>query len=443
MLPNKNDLAVYVHIPFCVSKCKYCDFVSAPGTEDEMDRYVEALCKEIRSCGKDFSSYHTISVFFGGGTPSVLSIENFTKIVNALEETFRLKRLYRDKGPFSLKGETKGKLGFYFSGPGDLKNQVEFTVECNSDTVDAEKFKAYKKLGVNRISFGLQSNSNRDLKLLGRTYTTEDFSNAYFAARDAGFENINIDLIHSIPGQNVLEFMKNLYSIMLLGPEHLSIYSLILEDGTPFKTNTLEVGEDKKVYKAEDGTEIPFPTEEEDREIYHTASGFLRKAGLERYEISNFAKEERECKHNKMYWQRGNYIGFGVSAASMVDNVRWKNVSDRDEYIKRIMSDDDIDKVKEDVEKLTAEDQMAEFVFLGLRMGQGIAKEEFIDEFGVSFDHKYGEITQRFIDEGLMEVKEFEFYDPVKKCDYVKTRVFLTDRGVDVSNRIMSEYLPL
>ena len=313
------------------------------------------------------------------------------------------------------------------------------SVECNPDTVGPEKFKAYKKLGVNRISFGLQSNNDADLKMLGRTYTVDDFTNAFFAARDAGMENINIDLIQAIPGQTTLEFMKSLYSLMMLGPDHISAYSLIVEEGTPFYERTETDKEGHRYYKSDDGRELPYPSEDEEREMYHTAAGFLNKAGIEQYEISNFAKADRQCRHNVGYWKRQNYLGFGVSAASMIDNVRWKNVSDRDKYTKIWLNGEPA--VYEERQTLTRNEQISEFMFLGLRLTQGIAKEEFFEEFGVDFDHMFGDITRRFVDEGLLEVKEFEFYDPVKKSDYVKTRVFLTERGMDVSNTVMAEYM--
>jgi len=204
-----------------------------------------------------------------------------------------------------------------------------------------------------------------------------------------------------------------------------------------------------RYFLADDGSRIPYPSEEEDREIYHAASGFLEKAGISRYEISNFAKPDRQCRHNLGYWKRQNYLGFGVSAASMVNNVRWKNISDRDAYTALCMEEDGapsefpgIGSVREDIERLSRDDQIAEFMFLGLRMQQGIAKEEFFEEFGESFDHRFGVITRQFMDEGLLTQKEFEFYDPVRKTDYIKTRIFLTDKGIDVSNRVMAAYLP-
>lgn len=443
MLPDKKDLELYIHIPFCVSKCKYCDFVSGPGTKEEIDRYTDALCKEILSVKGHYADRHITSIFFGGGTPSILPVEHFKKILDTIQESFGLVRQYGTIGPFSLDGKSGGKLGFYLKDAvRDLKNQIELTVECNPDTVDVKKFKEYKKLGVNRISFGLQSNMDADLKLLGRTYTTDDFTNAFFAARDAGMENINVDLIQAIPGQNTLEFMKSIYSLMMLGPDHISTYSLIVEEGTEFASRTVTDPDGQRYYLKEDGTRIPYPTEEVDRDIYRTASGFLNAAGIERYEISNFAKKDRQCRHNVGYWKRQSYLGFGVSAASMVDNVRWKNLSDRKRYTELCLSGPEgIRALREEEHKLSYKEQMSEFMFLGLRLSQGIAKEEFFEEFGVDFDHQYGEITRRFIDEGLLEVKEYEFYDPVKKTDYVKTRVFLTDQGIDVSNRVMAEYL--
>lgn len=442
MLPDKNDLELYIHIPFCRAKCKYCDFISGPAPDEEIQSYVEALCKEIRAAKDEYSKYHITSIYMGGGTPSILNISQFTMIVNALIETFGLIRQYGDIGPFALSGKKSGgKFNYYFLNPvKDFKNQIEFTVECNPGTVDPAKLKAYKKLGVNRISLGLQSNNNSNLKMLGRIHTADEFVDSYFKVKDAGFENVSVDLIQSLPGQDVVEFMKELYSLMMLGPDHVSIYSLMVEDGTPFSDCTWIDPKGNQVFTDSQGNVLNYPTEEEDREMYETAAGFLESAGLARYEISNFAKKDRICRHNRGYWKRQNYLGFGVSAASLINNVRWKNINDREAYIQAV-NNNDLDKLKEDYQELSVKEQMSEFMFLGLRCYDGVAKEEFMEYFGVDFDFQYGEITQKFIDEGFMKVEEFEFYDPKTKSDYIKTRVSLTDKGINVSNTIMAEYM--
>ncbi len=480
LLPfNDDDLMIYIHIPFCASKCRYCDFASHVGDGAEIADYVAALCREIRASKELYGNRHVTSIYMGGGTPSLLSAHQFGEIVKALEEAFGLVRMYGDKGPFSITYKKTGsKMGYLFNSPvKDLEKQIEFSVECNPESADYEKFKAYRQAGVNRISIGLQSAADRDLRVLGRAHDNGRFAESYFRAKDAGFENINIDLIQSIPGQDLLEFMKSLYSVMMLGPDHISVYSLAIEEGTPLARGTFE-RDGRKYFKNDNGEELAYPTDEEDREIYHTAVDFLEKAGLSRYEISNFAKKDRECRHNKGYWMGENYIGYGLNASSLIDGVRWKNTKDMGEYMEICgkahnsaegkapgfpgeslgtqfgraqnaaeemapgIPKVDFGKLRVEAEKLSVADKMAEFVFLGLRMQRGIAKEEFIAKFGVDFDFKFGETTQKFIDEGLLGMKEFEFYDPVTKSDYVKTRVFLTDRGIDVSNRVMAEYLP-
>ena len=447
MLSKPNDLQIYIHIPFCVSKCRYCDFVSAPGTPEQIDAYVDALCKEIKVSGAEYKGRHITSIYMGGGTPSLLSNAQFEKIVNTLQETFGLVRQYGAKGPFSLDGKKSGNtINYLFnSAVKDLKYQIEFTVEINPESVNAEKYKKYKQLGVNRISIGMQAGTDKELEMLGRAHNSEQFIDAFFRARDAGMENINIDLLQAIPGQTLVSYMKSLYSLMMLGPDHISTYSLIVEKGTPFYEMSVRENENWKCLRLPDGEEIPYPSEDEDREIYKTSSEFLEKAGLSRYEISNFEKKDRECRHNIGYWQRTNYIGFGLNAASMIDNVRWKNTKDLEEYMSIFSKAGDgmpdLKLLRKEVEKLSVKEQMAEFMFLGLRMQKGVAKEEFMEAFGVDFDYQYGEITNKFIEDGFMQVQEFEYYNPETKSDYVKTRVSLTDKGIDVSNTIMAEYL--
>ncbi len=447
MLSKPNDLQIYIHIPFCVSKCRYCDFVSAPGTPEQIEAYVDALCKEIRICGAEYGGRHITSIYVGGGTPSILSNEQFEKIVDTLKDTFGLVRQYGAKGPFSLDGKKSGNtINYLFnSAIRDLRYQVEFTVEINPESADAEKYKKYKQLGVNRISIGMQAGTDEELEMLGRAHNSEQFIDAFFRARDAGMENINVDLLQALPGQSLVSYMKSLYSLMMLGPDHISTYSLIVEEGTKFYEMSVKEKEKWKSLKLPNGKEFLYPTEDEDREIYKTSSEFLEKAGLSRYEISNFAKKDRECRHNIGYWQRANYIGFGLNAASMIDNVRWKNTKDLEEYM-NILSKAENEKgelnlLRKETEKLSVKDQMAEFMFLGLRMQKGIAKEEFMEAFGVDFDYQYGDITNKFEEEGFLKIKEFEYYNPETKSDYVKTRVFLTDKGIDVSNTIMAEYL--
>ena len=275
----KTQKGIYIHIPFCISKCIYCDFCSAPADDDTKERYVNALCAEIAHAGKEAEKNgddRSIStVFFGGGTPSILPAQLFVKIMCAVREAF------------------------------SVSEDAEITVECNPGTLTAGKLRAYRSMGVNRLSIGLQSPDNRELRALGRIHTYEQFEESYYAARDAGFDNINIDIMSAIPYQTVTGYQSNLEKIVKLNPEHISAYSLIVEEGTPLFDKVERSGGDI------------LPTEDEDRQMYALTKKILADAGYRRYEISNYARPGFECRHNASYWERTDYIGFGVAAASL------------------------------------------------------------------------------------------------------------------------------
>lgn len=374
-------LGLYVHVPFCVRKCNYCDFLSMPASEENRQKYIQRLVKEIAQQKSQYMDYHVDSIFFGGGTPSILSTSNFTDIMMALRDSFA------------------------------IDDQAEISIECNPGTVDYEKLKCYKDLGVNRLSFGLQSTDDEELKILGRIHSYEEFLESFNSARKAGFDNINVDLMTSLPGQTYESFEINMERICKLSPEHLSIYSLIIEEGTMFY----------KWFEEEKGVSYPvLPDEDEDRKIYHLTKEYLQKYGYERYEISNYAKKNRECKHNIKYWNRSNYLGFGLGAASMVENRRWQNTSSMKEYLEE----------KEwilDIEVLTKEDCMSEFMFLGLRMIKGVSEKEFRQLFGISMRQQFGKYIDKWIKNGLL----------CQQGDYIK----LTEQGIDVSNMVMSDFV--
>ena len=432
-----NKLELYIHIPFCVKKCNYCDFLSGPAGQEKQEAYVDALIKEIYLSKAKYGLMEVTSIFIGGGTPSCLSAGQMTRIVDALKEAFDLEGL-------------KGKSKTFFRKKA-VEPKIEFTIECNPGTLDKEKLKAYKKAGVNRLSLGLQSANNMELKELGRIHTVEDFLDTYEMARDCGFTNINVDMMQAIPLQTLGSWKKGLMAVAALRPEHISAYSLIIEEGTPF-------------YERMQGKlPLALPDEDEEREIYYATKEVLSQFGYERYEISNYSLPGKECRHNCGYWQRANYLGLGLGSSSMVDNVRWKNISDLDEYI-RLMSSVDIktqepsgteknedgewkqsmsalDIIKCDVEQLSHKDQMAEYMFLGLRMMEGITKEDFIDTFGVDIDFVYGEQLCRLEEDGLIRTQPKETEDPVTGISKTVTRVFLTDRGIDISNRVFAEFI--
>ena len=377
---KKKELGIYIHIPFCVSKCIYCDFLSMPVDDDVKAAYVNSLCEEI----KDFASSHrdeyvVSTVFVGGGTPSSLKPFLMEQIFICLRECF------------------------------EFEEDCEITIECNPGTVDLIKLTTYKMLGVNRLSFGLQSVNDEELKALGRIHTYKDFLKSYEIALKAGFDNINVDLMSALPGQTVDSWKKTLRMITMLKTAHISAYSLILEEGTPLFD------------MVQNNVVTNLPDEDTEREIYALTGEFLEKAGYHRYEISNYARDGRECKHNKIYWQGGDYIGFGLGAASYIGRKRFSNIRVLSEYIDNPLAD------KEEVTILSEEDMMAEFMYLGLRMMEGVKLSDFKNRFGRHLTNVYGDVINKYVGTGHMETGE----------NYVR----LTPRGIDVSNVIFSEFL--
>ena len=374
---------IYIHIPFCISKCIYCDFCSAPADDETKEHYVDALCREIAVAGEraeaEGDKRKISTIFFGGGTTSILHSALLIKIMNAV------------RGAFTV------------------ADDAEITVECNPGTLSKSKLATYKDIGVNRLSIGLQSPNNRELKNLGRIHTYEQFEESYIEARLAGFDNINVDIMSAIPNQTVAGYEDNLRKIIALKTEHISAYSLIVEEGTPLY-NMVERTHGKIL-----------PSEDEDREMYAMTKVMLADAGYSRYEISNYAKSGRECRHNISYWERADYLGFGVAAASLLGKRRFTNTLDVASYIAN-----PIDNHSEE-QLLTLNDEMEEYMFLGLRMMKGVDTERFGELFGKSFDELYGEITARQIEQGLM-VRDGK-------------RVRLTDIGIDISNTVMAQYM--
>lgn len=390
-------LELYIHIPFCISKCKYCDFLSGPSLAEDRQSYVESLCSEIRSYENLAKAYCVVSIFVGGGTPSILDIKQVESVFEAIKETFILTK------------------------------DAEITIEMNPGTVNREKLKAYRQIGINRLSIGLQSVNNDELRMLGRIHTYEDFLQTYKMAREEGFANINIDLMSAIPGQAVDSWERTLRTIVDLEPEHVSAYSLIIEEGTPFyelygedvpNKNSADV-ESKNQNK--DGEFLHLPDEESERKMYQRTKEILEHYGYYRYEISNYAKEGYECRHNLGYWERVEYLGIGAGAASLVDNRRWAQSEDVQRFA------DESKRRMEEAEILTKEEQMEEFMFLGLRKTEGVSRSVFENIFGDSMESVYGPVISRLILEGLLKEK--------------KNYVYLTERGIDVSNYVMSEFL--
>lgn len=400
----KKELEVYIHIPFCARKCAYCDFLSAPASSDTMHQYLEALLQEIREFPWE-EEYEVSTVFFGGGTPSILPAEWIGRILETLEER-------QGNGG----SDYAGRVWKPVPAASESVSAREITIECNPGTADFEKLRAYHEMGINRLSLGLQSADDQELKCLGRIHTWEEFLDTYQAARRAGFENINIDLMSALPGQTEASWESTLKKVLALKPEHISAYSLIVEEGTPFYER---YEEDVKRREAGEAC-IALPSEEEERRMYALTEQYLASAGMYRYEISNYAKPGYECRHNIGYWRRTDYVGFGLGASSLLKNVRYRNAEDLSSYLKRDFSG-------REKEKLTIPDQMSEFMFLGLRMTEGVSEQKYLETFGVRMEEIYAEPLRKLIDENLI-------------CRG-NGQVYLTDRGRDLANPVMAEFL--
>lgn len=380
----RRELELYIHIPFCVKKCAYCDFLSGPASNQQIEEYVQALIEEIRYYKEFVKKYEVSTVFWGGGTPSLLTGEQMKALMETLRQTFF------------------------------IRQNAEITMEANPGTVTVEKLLACQKAGINRISFGLQSVNNEELKMLGRIHTYEEFLESYEAARKAGFQNINVDLISAIPKQTVSSWEQTLQTIISLQPEHISAYSLIVEEGTPFA----------KLYGEGCELEHLLPTEEDERRMYERTEELLQEAGYHRYEISNYAKEGYECQHNLGYWERKEYLGLGLGASSLIEETRFHNIETMEEYLRDAKNPI---LLRREQEKLDRQEQMEEFVFLGLRKIRGIQEEKFAEMFGEDIWDCYGKNLERVIKEGLLEREEGVLR--------------LTRKGIDVSNYVFYEML--
>lgn len=380
------SLELYVHIPFCVRKCEYCDFLSAPAGADTQQEYVRNLLLEIEQKGVRCTDYEVTTIFFGGGTPSILKAGWIADILDAIHRNFKVRK------------------------------DAELTIECNPGTLTFEKLSIYKSAGINRISVGLQSASDAELKELGRIHTYEDFLRSYDLIRKKGFSNVNIDLMAALPGQTLKSYEQTLRRVLTLKPEHISAYSLIIEEGTPF----YEKYEADELLREKGEKPQMLPSEETERLMYERTKELLLAHGYERYEISNYARRGYACRHNIGYWRRENYLGFGLGSASLLENERFHNTTDLTDYLGG-------DYLAYEQEKLDKKSQMEEFMFLGLRMTEGISTECFRQTFGLTVELVYGPVLEQQIADQLL-----------KKED---GRIFLTERGLDVSNYVMAQFL--
>lgn len=440
-----SPVSLYLHLPFCVRKCRYCDFLSGPYDAAVRRRYLRALETEIRLSAETFGNgsfslesfgngsfspesigdqergedlagngnerLSADTVFLGGGTPSLLDADELAHLMAVLSESFRIL-------------------------PG-----AEITMECNPGTVGREKLLAFREAGINRLSIGVQSFRDEELKLLGRIHTAEEARQCVLDARWAGFDNISLDLISALPGQNIGQWMESLREAVALAPEHISAYSLILEDGTPLKEAALE------------GKLPRLPDEDEDRKMYHETRSFLAEHGYHRYEISNYAKKGFESRHNSGYWTGHPYLGFGIGAASFYADCRWSHTRSMTSYLQALESAgasaksdreslssaekatghryqeyaEVLESIYEEKEILSEKDRMAEFMFLGLRRMQGVSEAEFLRCFGRTMEEVYGPVLKR--------------YQELHMLQREGGRIFLTERGIDVSNAVMADFL--
>ena len=379
-----NRLEIYIHIPFCIRKCNYCDFLSFCASPEAQGRYVAQLLQELARAASDVSDYEVSSVFIGGGTPSLLPEVYITQIMDTVRQNY------------------------------SLADDAEVTIECNPGTTMRHKFAAYRDAGINRLSIGLQSTDNAELRMLGRSHSFEEFLKSYQGARMEGFDNINVDLIDCIPMQSLKTWKKTLKTLLMLKPEHVSVYNLIIEEGTPFHDMRSE------------GL-LMMPSEEEQEAIDSFTKEYMARQNYRRYEISNWAREGHECRHNIGYWTGVPYLGFGLGASSYFGGTRWKNISDFSRYMDLNMAKAPAEELREEVQVLSREAQMEEFMFLGLRMLEGVSSTEFQLRFGQHLDSVYGKVLDKNIIDGLIESRN--------------GRIRLTDRGLDVSNAVMSEFL--
>ncbi len=422
------SISIYIHIPFCVKKCQYCDFLSAPADSRAQEVYLRALKQEIREQAARYREYEVQTVFIGGGTPTAVPCENLCEVLKTVFTCYR------------------------------VNPQAEISMEANPGTVTKETLLLYRKAGINRISIGLQSADDVELKLLGRIHTYRDFQQTYRWAQEAGFTNINLDIMSALPGQSVENYKKTLETVLSLKPQHISAYSLIVEEGTPFYE---KYGQESEKLQATGEKQPDLPSEEEEREMYALTEKLLAAAGYHRYEISNYALPGRECRHNLVYWKRGNYVGFGLGAASMVENVRFENIREMQEYLAEYAGMPDAEPVfaevaqgdaqvlpneqefslredthseneqelsiRENVHPLSPQEQMEETMFLGLRLTEGVSKAEFHRQFGVSMEQIYGEVIRKNTAKGLL----------IDEAGYV----CLTREGMDLSNYVMAQFL--
>lgn len=377
---KEQELELYAHIPFCVRKCGYCDFLSGTAEESTREAYLLALAREIRRAGQDAEGCRAVSVFFGGGTPTVLTGGQLSRLLSEIKKSFR------------------------------LAGDCEITLEANPGTLDPEKLRLCREAGFNRISIGCQSADNRELRRLGRIHTWEEFLEGFRQAREAGFSNINVDLMSGIPGQTLVSWETSLRKTAELGPEHISAYSLILEEGTPFYENR---------------EKLDLPDEDTERRMYERTGEILEEYGCRQYEISNYAREGYRCRHNLGYWTGREYLGLGLGASSLWRDTRFRNTDSMEEYLK---DSGNLPKIRREEEKLSVSDRQSEYMILGLRLTEGISLAGFRETFGTDVRKVWPGVLEKYEGYGLLEE--------------AAGRLKFTGEGISLSNVVLAEFLP-
>ena len=382
---NKKELGIYMHIPFCKQKCNYCDFISYTNKCDKIESYMKCLEKEIDKF--DYRNYNVTTIYIGGGTPSYIDSKYIKQIMNSI-----YKKLQLEKNELKV---------------------VEITIEVNPGTVTKGKLQDYKDVGINRISIGLQCVQDRLLKILGRIHTFEDFINTYNLAKEVGFENINVDLMLGFPDQSIEDIKESLNQIIKLNPNHVSTYSLIVEEGT-------------KIFNQIENNELQLPDEELERNMYWYVKNTLELNGYNHYEISNFSKKGKESKHNMNCWNQEEYIGFGIAAHSYISNIRFSNTNNLEEYIKNI-TNNELEKNIIIEEEQTLEDKKREFMMLGFRKIEGVNISKFKEKFVDNPIFIYREKLNKLVEEGLIEID--------------LNNIRLTNKGIDFANLVFEEFI--
>lgn len=402
-------MEVYIHIPFCQRKCAYCDFLSFPADADMQKKYVKAVLTEIRDFPHDPPA-GVSSIYIGGGTPSYIYADAIGEILHTVRECFA------------------------------VDGDAEISMEANPGTVTADRLSLYRQAGVNRLSFGCQSADPAELKELGRIHTWEQFQESFRLARQMGFTNINVDLMSGIPGQTLESWEKSLRLVAEMEPEHISAYSLILEEGTPFYKKYAEqrtildtgvtqaemVEKIRKRHRSEEDSANPgdtvwLPDEETERRMYERTAEILSGYGFRQYEISNYAREGYACRHNIGYWTGVPYVGIGLGASSYMGRMRYRNTADMNQYCRDCS-------LGRKWQALTDKDMMAEFMILGLRLTDGVSEDDFYHHFGKKVDLVYGNVIRHYTELGLLEKN--------------RGRIRLTRRGISLSNTVMADFLP-